>query len=61
MFLSVFWMPLHSGKAPDVSRGVDEDMLRQQRQAHNRDRGSSRGLLDRDLVASQVSYHSGIY
>ena len=26
-----------------------------------RDRGSSRGLLDRDLVASQVSYHSGIY
>ena len=59
--LSVFWMPLHSGKAPDVSRGVDEDMLREQRQAHNRDRGSSRGLLDRDLVASQVSYHSGMY
>ena len=32
-----------------------------QRQAHNRDRGSGRGLPDRDLVASQVSYHSGIY
>ena len=50
---SASWMPSHFGKAPDVSRGVVDDILRQQRQAHNRDRGPREGL-GRDLVASRL-------
>eukprot|EP01048_Picozoa_sp_COSAG05_P001609 COSAG05_NODE_55_length_23493_cov_709.337907_19_plen_103_part_00 len=58
---SASWMPSHFGKAPDVSRGVVDDILRQQRQAHNRDRGPREGL-GRDLVASRsISPQRNIY